>query len=315
MNLALETERKSPHPTHKVGTVLHGQDSAGQSFTVARSNFFPPLLEETFSVREDKLGNSSMSVHAEVAALLDASSTEEADIYITNFPCPNCAKMIAEARVKRIFIDSHTHRNTPLAERMYPFFETVSLRIFESACIEVHEMLYPGREIRPLAKTDSGAARFIDSPVSQETLHSSDLTPEAFKNRIATKRMEYKNAPFALCFAQSPVGNAYVLAAREALTAGVTRQTAEEIKNAQDKYSPALQPVNRLLAACARFGLTIVPGYLYSSETPTSREWVNLLGAGLDTIMIGDQEECRDEWGLQALKTLRDKQIVTIESA
>ncbi len=38
MKKAREAEENSPHPTHKVGALIHGQDHQGNDFGIARPN-------------------------------------------------------------------------------------------------------------------------------------------------------------------------------------------------------------------------------------------------------------------------------------
>ena len=90
--------------------------------------------------------------------------------------------------------------------------------------------------------------------------------------------------------------------------------TSETDTHEDGKYSFALEPVNRLLMTAARKGLTIDPAYLYSSRVPSSRELVNMIGAGLNQISIGDTQSARDEFGPRALKQLVDAGILNIQN-
>jgi deoxycytidylate deaminase len=312
MDMALATENQSQHPTYKVGAVLQGCDHTGQPFTVARPNFWPERLARALGT-DTKLGNSSLTIHAEVAAILAAPCTDEATIYVTNFPCPNCAKMIAESRISRVFIDSHTHRNTPLGEKMYPYFENVSRRIFDKACIEVQEILYPRQDFKTLVPARPTKMRAIKHPVLQIPVATDSLNAGHFVALAEEKGLADSKNAHALCFARTEMGLPYILAAQTDYSIGMNERTADDIRAAQDKYSPLLYPVNRLLAAAARMGLRLVPEDLYCTHVPTSREWVNLIGAGFERVTIGNSTLCRDKDSLAALKTVRNKAIILVK--
>lgn len=309
MHKALATEAKSLHPDHKVGALIYKTDKNGQEQITARHNFWPgPLLEKLGT--EKKLGNASTTVHAEVAAILTAPVTEDAEIYITNFPCPNCAKMIAESRIKKVYIDFHTHQNTPLGKKMHPFFESVSKPILESANIAVEEILYPRHATRTIIKTNPARAIKVSNPVQQTLIDN--MSAKTFQTAISQAQKKYPKSNFALCFAQSPLQSTYLLLAQKDFSLGMDERKAKEILSTQDKYTPSIQPMNRVLATAARLGLRIMPEYVYSAHTPTSREWVNLIGANLTTITIGNPSQCRDHYGLEALETLKKNKIIKI---
>lgn len=308
MRMALEIESQSAHPTHKVGALICGRDVYGHPFTIAHANYWPPILAEKIG-RNEKLGNASTTVHAEIAAICSAPSVEGASIYVTDLPCPNCSKAIVEARIKHVYIDSHTH-HTPLGEKMKPFFEGMSMPIFEAAGVGVYEMNVESHEYTPLHSPDSAVLRPIQYPVFQIPLEVGQINHEHFKAFIAEQD---DRTEFAACYAKSPLGKYIFLCARVHRSIGLTSKLEDQIHNAQDKYESSIQPINRLLLNCARYGLKIDDEYLYSSQVPTSREFVNMIGAGHFRISIGDIEKSRDEWGIKALHQLRHADIVEVK--
>lgn len=50
----------------------------------------------------------STAIHAETAVIAQAAaqgvSTQGASLYVTTFPCPYCARLIAHSRIKRLFV-------------------------------------------------------------------------------------------------------------------------------------------------------------------------------------------------------------------
>jgi len=60
----------------------------------------------------------------------------------------------------------------------------------------------------------------------------------------------------------------------------------------------------------ARHGMTLCDDYLFSSQVPTAREQVNLVGAGIGRITVGDIKKSRDADGLVAMEQLSAKGIL-----
>ncbi len=307
---ALDIENQSQHPTHKVGAYICGKDITGLGFSVARSNFWPPILSEKIG-RDQKLGNASTTVHAEIAAILDAPLTEGADIYITDLPCPNCTKAIIEARIKNVYIDSHTH-NTPLGLKIKPYFEDVSIPIFRAAGIGVYEMNIKTREYKTLIEPDTLSLRPIQRPVHHIPLEQAQINHAHF---LALIEEISNKTPFAACYVKTTLGQYTFLYARTHRSIGLTSEQENTLFNeGKNKYEPTIQPLNRLLLTCARYGLKIDPHYLYSSQVPTSREFVNLIGAGYKSLQIGDMNTSRDTHGLTALGQIKKHKIIEIQS-
>lgn len=301
MNRALATEEQSPHPTHKVGALICGLDQDGQYFERTQHNFWPDPLKKHIGTNK-KLGNASTTIHAEMATLFTVPFSQGADIYITDLPCPNCAKTIAQAGIRNVYIDSHTH-HTPLGLKIKPYFDQVSMLIFEKAGISVFEMNAPEETITCLLEQCTAPEPTNSIQISRI---ESEITVDVFTNLVKNCEMPI---PFAACIAYDQKENKHFVRAKMDLSIGLSEKDADTIRNIQDKYVPTMQPINRLLVACASQGLSIMPQYIFSSQTPTSREFVNLIGAGHNHLYIGDTSKCRDQWGLDALSKLQEKDI------
>lgn len=63
-------------------------------------------------------GHCIRTIHAEMNALLQCSkmgvSTDQADIYVTHFPCIHCTKSIIQAGIKKIYY-ANDYKNHPYA--------------------------------------------------------------------------------------------------------------------------------------------------------------------------------------------------------
>ncbi len=310
MTKALATEELSEHPTHKVGALLHYENNDSPPIINTHPNFWPDILAKTIG-KKNKLGNASTTVHAEIATLCNAQATEGATLYVTDLPCPNCAKMMAEARIQNLYIDSHTH-NTPLGEKIKPYFDKISLPILNMAGINVFEMNTETRQSHILSDDKGATLLRIHRPLTHIPIEQSDINEKTFQTYIKTEND--RNIPFAACYAKTPLGQSVFLCAQPHRSIGLSEELEERIKQGNAKYEARLQPINRLLMACARYGLNIIPEYLYSSRVPTSREFVNMIGAGYTTIKIGDTSQCRDEWGMKAFMQLKEHNILDLNT-
>lgn len=115
MKEALEVSYNSEDPNTQVGCVIldHSENILGKGF-----NHFP--IKNVFpTIREGSLENTKYPyiIHAEQDALFDylrKSKLGKADIvYVTLFPCSNCAKLLVQANVREVFYLSDKYNDTP----------------------------------------------------------------------------------------------------------------------------------------------------------------------------------------------------------
>ena len=310
MEKALEIESRSTHPVHKVGALLCGQDIAKSHFERGHANFWPAPLAEKFGP-DEKLGNASTTVHAEIAVILNAPGKEGADLSVTDLPCPNCAKSIAEARIGTVYIDSHAHE-TPLGKKMEPYFSKISRPLLEYAGVNLLEMNRAARTIKPWVEIAENAVIPVEKPVEMTLIGPKDMTAEKFERLIAHAHERYENAPFVVAFAHTRLGSRAALTVRPHRAIGLDEDKEAQLAPLLEKYSLTLQPLDRALITSARYGLTIEPEFLYSAHVPTAREFVNLIGAGIMSLRIGDVTKGRDEWSLRALAQVRERRILEV---
>lgn len=310
MALARNIEKRSMHPVHKVGALIIGADRHGEHYQISKSNFWPALLEKHIG-RNEKLGNASTTMHAEVAVICAAPATQDATIYVTELPCPNCSKIMAEARVKNIYTDTRAY-DTILGQKMKPYFDKVSIPILKHAGISVYEINTEANTIIQTVTPTPNTLLQIHRPIRHIPLGQADIHKDVFINMIKEQEGNIQT-PFAACYARSPLGQYNFLFAQSHRSTGLSLEQADDISGHQNKYEPTLQPINRLLLTCARYGLKIDDDYLYSSQTPTSREFVNMIGAGYTNLHIGDRTKCRDDWGLKALAQLETHKIIDLK--
>ena len=101
INLAIHwAEIKSKDPSTKVGAVI--ANDRKQIISMGY-NGLPRGVNDYPSRYEDRQLKYKLVVHAEANAILNAtSSCEGSTMYVTMFPCNECAKLIIQAGIKRV---------------------------------------------------------------------------------------------------------------------------------------------------------------------------------------------------------------------
>lgn len=101
-----------------VGCVIVSGGAQKNRIVAAGYNGFLPGAPHVSRVRD---GHEQATVHAEQNAISDAArrgiSLDGATIYITHFPCINCAKILAAAGIRKIKYHRN-YRNDELAEEI-----------------------------------------------------------------------------------------------------------------------------------------------------------------------------------------------------
>ena len=303
MQKAVDVVNTSLHPDNKIAAALFGTDKAGRHFSIIHTNYWPaPILERIGT--DSKIGNSSGTIHAETACILNAPYSYGASLCITDPFCPNCAKNIAEAGVRNIYID-HEGLDKDWIERNRPSFEAMSLRICERAGINVYEIHRKEGRIEPLYQAPEDYQPLHENPVE-----IGDYNGQDFTDLIKTKAEQHKGRQIAIAIATDESGKEQIMTARRHAAIGYSRDVPDSMESKQGKYSFILQPVNRLLMNAPRHGLKLVDGGIYSSRVPTAREQVNMVGAGLTKIHIGHIDEARDKGAIQAMGLLSGHHIM-----
>ena len=303
MQAAVDVVNTSPHPANKIAATLFGSDRAGNAYTLSHTNFWPPAIAARLGT-ETRIGNSSGTIHAETACVLAAPYTQGASLCVTDPFCPNCAKNMAEAGIRAVYID-HKGFDKDFAARRGGDFTNMSMQICERAGMSVYEIRRKEGKIVPILETPDGFVAALENPLDVAAVSGADET--FFKALVHEKTDIYKGRNFALAIATDELGKAYMLAGTAHHTPGY-----REDGPGDGKYTFIVEPVNRLLMNAARHGLRIADGFFYSAHVPTSREQVNLSGAGISRVHIGDVTQARDEQALQALAFMREKGVLEI---
>ncbi|MCB9990901.1 MAG: deoxycytidylate deaminase [Rhodospirillales bacterium] len=308
MQKAVDIVGTSRHPTNKIAATIFGTDKDRRPYSISKTNYWPKPIAEKIGTKT-RIGNSSGTVHAETACIMAAPYTQGASLCITDPFCPNCAKNIAEAGIRTIYID-HKGFAKDFAERRGAQFSSMSMQICEKAGISVFEMNRKEKQLRPILEIPETFTPREDSPVEVEQFRTAD--ENTFRILIEEQAGHHKGRKFAVAIAKNRRGDVFGLSARSHPAVGYTMQAdLDEIENPEGKYSFMQEPVNRLLMHAPRCGLKICGGLLFCSQVPTSREQVNIVGAGLTSITIRSMSKARDDWAFNAMKQLSKAEILT----
>ncbi len=309
MQSAVDIVNNSPHPTNKVAACVFDDTNI-----ICETNQWPTPIEKHLG-HEARIGNSSGTIHAETAALLSADfPTKNASICITDPFCPNCAKNIAEAGIAVIYID-HKGFEKDFWQRRSGTFDNMSMQIVEKAGIAVYRIHRKEERLEPIHEPVKDYIPQEDSPIEIEPA-SNDAS--FFDMLITHKATHHYNRKIAIGLAQDKSGKTYSLTARVHVVVGYSMQNdfdIDQITQARGKYSFMQEPVNRFLMACRRMGLTPIKDYLFCSQIPTSREQVNMIGAGFTEITIGDVFRSRSPDGFVARSLVEEKGLLKFKQA
>ncbi len=310
MQMALDIVSKSPHPTNKIAATLVSADENQASSPIMRTNHWPDPIYEKIGTTQ-KIGNSSGTIHAETACILNADfATENGSIYVTDPFCPNCAKNIAEAGIKNIYLDEDGF-DKDFFKRRGDHFDRMSMQICERAGINVYALNMLTKETRVILEIEEGYKPIEDSPIYAEPIET--ITEGAFQDIIQDATLRNERRKFAVAMVKTKRGNNFALVSRAHAVVGYSMQKPEEaleLLTPRGKYSFIQEPVNRLMMYLSRKGHTLYPDFLYCSQVPTAREQVNLVGSSVTRVTAGDLQKCRDPRGLDAMQLLKEHGIM-----
>lgn len=303
MQRAVDIVLSSPHPSSKIAACVFGSGPDGQAYTVSSTNFWPDRIQAAFP-NDARIGNSSGTVHAETACLLKAPKTDGGAICITDPFCPNCAKNIAEAGIKTIYID-HKGFEKEFIQRRGSHFEDMSLEIARKAGLSVYRIFRKSARIEAIIEPAKDYQPVdVMPPVIQKIENLEDLKDWSLRQPQSQSGHGYASA-----FARDYRGHIYGILALAHPVIGLDEEKAKTQKEVYGgKYSFWLEPVNRLLMTAKRNGLWYQTK-IFTSQTPTARELVNLSATQVETIEILDPKRARDKDCYTARDSLAEKGV------
>lgn len=103
-SLALEVATWSKDPNKQVGAVCVSPDKRGM---VTGYNGFPAGIEDRDSLLEDRVLKNKLMVHAEANCIVNGTTSLRGwTMHVTKAPCTECAKLMINARIKRVVCPS-----------------------------------------------------------------------------------------------------------------------------------------------------------------------------------------------------------------
>lgn len=308
MQQAVDIVKESQHPTHPIAATLYGRDENDEPYVISKTNTWPRAIDDALG-RDVKIGGSSPTIHAEVAAILAApGKTDGAHIFVTDPPCPNCAKNIIEAGIAEVYID-HKGFGKRFAEEREKDIE-LSYALFKDAGIPVFKVFRKKENLVPLVTIDDDFIKldYENAPIIEQ-LGGEPKLAEFLRDAVSF-RQTYNVESCAAIIAHAPNGQPQFIGCEGGHVIGQTRNSRE--KSDITKYSLDMEPLNRAFMVAARHGLKLDPDYVFTCRVPTPREMVNSIGAGVRDIHIDNCEQGRDERSFEALDMLQEADILTV---
>ena len=143
MGVAILSGMRSKDPGTQVGACIVSSDN--KILSMGYNGFPTGCSDDEFPwEREGEPLESKyyFAAHSELNAILNyrGGSLEGAKIYVSLFPCNECAKAIIQAGIKTIVYDSNKYANTPAV--------IASRRMLDAAGVQYYQYKRTGREIK-----------------------------------------------------------------------------------------------------------------------------------------------------------------------
>ncbi len=301
MQQAVDVVLTSPHPENKVAATLFRDEHS-----ISLTNDWPPVILEELGT-EQRIGDSSGTVHAEVNCIIHSSfKADGASLAITDPCCPNCAKCIAEAGIKTVYID-HKGFEKDFAARRGDEFQDMSLRILAHAGISIFEITRKESKIQKIYTPPDDYIPPEENPIEIRPCRG-NLSNETLAQTAKLVRVKHERWGCAL--ATDNNGKIWTLVASAHPAIGYTH---DKLEKPDGKYDFILEPMNRILMGAARAGLAISQNHIWCSVLPTPREMVNLVGKGITNIYIGNISATKKAASTEAKETLESSNIMTFK--
>lgn len=301
MSQAVDIVLSSRHSDNKIAATLFKDEES-----LSKTNDWPSIILDRIGI-EGRIGDSSGTIHAEVNCLNHSNfPTEGASLAITDPCCPNCAKCIAEAGIKFVYID-HKGFEKDFAVRRGDEFQDMSLRILAHAGVSLYEVIRKENKIRLLYEPDEGYIPPEDNPIEIRPCRAPLSTDTLLHT---AKLVKVKHERWGCALATDAQGKLWTLVASAHPAIGSIQS---DIRKTDGKYDFILEPMNRILMGAARKGLKISRDHIWCSVLPSPREMVNLIGYGVQKIYIGDLNAAKKPASQSARETLEASSIMNFE--
>ena len=141
MGIAKLTGLRSKDPNSQVGACIVSPNN--RILSMGYNGFPNGVPDAEFSWSREGEDNKYLYVtHSELNAILNfrGGSLEGSKLYVSLFPCNECAKAIIQAGIKTVLYDSDKYDGTP--------GNVASKKMFDAAGVEYRRYVHTGREIK-----------------------------------------------------------------------------------------------------------------------------------------------------------------------
>ena len=143
MGIAILSGERSKDPNTQVGACIVGSDN--RTLSVGYNGFPNGCSDELFPwAREGAELETKYPfvAHSELNAILNyrGGSLEGSKLYVSLFPCNECAKAIIQAGIRTVIYDSDKYDGTP--------GNVASKKMFDAAGVKYIQYQHSGREIK-----------------------------------------------------------------------------------------------------------------------------------------------------------------------
>lgn len=143
MGVALLSGMRSKDPNTQVGACIVSEDN--KILSMGYNGFPLGCSDEEFPwVREGETVDTKYAyvTHSELNAILNyrGGSLQGAKLYVSLFPCNECAKAIIQSGIKTVIYDDDKYADSPAS--------VASRRMFDAAGVEYRRYERTGREIK-----------------------------------------------------------------------------------------------------------------------------------------------------------------------
>ena len=142
MGVAILAAQRSKDPNTQVGACIVSNDN--KILSIGYNGMPLNCSDDDFTWERDTADDNKYfyTVHSELNAILNyrGGSLEGSKIYVTLFPCNECAKAIIQAGIRTVVYDSDKYAGTPS--------NRAAKRMFEAAGVNYVQYRKTGRMIR-----------------------------------------------------------------------------------------------------------------------------------------------------------------------
>lgn len=143
MGVATLSGMRSKDPNTQVGACIVSQDH--KILSMGYNGFPMGCSDDEFPWEREgePLDNKYFyTTHSELNAILNyrGGSLEGATMYVTLFPCNECAKAIIQSGIKRLIYDDNKYENTPSV--------IASMRMLKASGVKIERYTHTNREVR-----------------------------------------------------------------------------------------------------------------------------------------------------------------------